>query len=263
MRFQFLALVFALNCLLGAAQKHDAVWVFGDSVGINYNNPDSTFLISPPTCMDFEDNISFSDSSGNLLFYITGDLSDCQNPHSPSFAGTMLDFGYVPAINGQGLFSYISEVQGGVALPNHLNTRSGLYFYSLQFTLGNPSNGIYYSIAACDSAGCTLTVKNHALINTDVSERIAAVKHANGMDWFIIGQHSAHNRFYKFLYSNATVGLLDSQIIGRKVFDYSCFNKGQMKFSPEGDKLAFVSWNGGRIDLFDFDRCSGVLDNWI
>src|SRR6185436_15329937 len=38
--------------------------------------------------------------------------------------------------------------------------------------------------------------------------------------------------------------------------------RGQMVFSKTGAQLALVAPYFGVIDLFDFDRCSGLISNW-
>ena len=38
---------------------------------------------------------------------------------------------------------------------------------------------------------------------------------------------------------------------------------GYMKFSPDGNRLAVAAWTNNFIEVFDFDRSTGVLSNPI
>ena len=66
-----LTLIFCFFVLTGFSQKENAVWCFGDSAGIDFNDvANPTLLISgmnaKGTCA------TIADSIGNLLFYYAG-----------------------------------------------------------------------------------------------------------------------------------------------------------------------------------------------
>jgi hypothetical protein len=93
--------------------------------------------------------------------------------------------------------------------------------------------------------------------------RITATRHANGRDWWIIQQKFASNKYYKFLLTPQGIEVQESQEIG----DSPIFSTGvgQAIFSPDGSKYvttnAYGSIHDSSVDVFDFDRCSGLLSN--
>jgi len=90
---------------------------------------------------------------------------------------------------------------------------------------------------------------------------IAACRHANGRDWWVIKSGLRENRFY--------VGLLNpdgiemEEIIVPGADTYPQMN-AMSYFSFDGSK--FIHWTGGVrkfLYAYDFDRCSGTLANPI
>jgi len=105
--------------------------------------------------------------------------------------------------------------------------------------------------------------KNNILIqDTMIPGNITACKHANGRDWWVIVQKDNSNLFYKFLIlSNAILGPY-TQSIGTP----RSTTGGMSVFSPNGKKYAMVHaeyQSMGGLDIFDFDRCTGILSNSI
>jgi len=95
----------------------------------------------------------------------------------------------------------------------------------------------------------------------DVSEKLAAVKHANGRDWWILTHSQSSSNFYIFLLTPDTIYFNSTQSIGTDPYLTGPF-AGEMLFSPNGNKLGLVGATG-IINLFDFDRCSGAISNFV
>ena len=57
-----------LFSFLSEAQNRNSIWCFGDSAGINWNNPQQPQFFSCAT-KTRGTSVSVADSSGNLLFY--------------------------------------------------------------------------------------------------------------------------------------------------------------------------------------------------
>ena len=66
--------------------------------------------------------------------------------------------------------------------------------------------------------------------------------------------------YYKFLIHKNKLFNSDSQIIGNSILDYSTV--GNSVFSPDGRKFVRIS-NLDGLQIFDFDRCEGVLSNFL
>ena len=91
--------------------------------------------------------------------------------------------------------------------------------------------------------------------------KLLAVKHANGRDWWLPINEQNTNRYYMYLIDPQGIHLSHRQTIGLPVID----GLGQACFSPDGKHFAVVnsvsSWEGAYLDVYDFDRCTGLLSN--
>jgi len=107
-------------------------------------------------------------------------------------------------------------------------------------------------------------VEKNVIISQDTFGygRITATRHGNGRDWWILVNEKNSNRYHRWLL--APGGLVDGgvQAIGEPVEN----GLGQAVFSPDGTRYASINlvgeplW-GNDIDLYDFDRCTGMLSN--
>jgi hypothetical protein len=84
---------------------------------------------------------------------------------------------------------------------------------------------------------------------------MVATKHANGRDWWVLMHRYYSDKFYKILITPDTIQVFD-QNIGSIITDDVW---GQAVFSPDGSKYALFTDHA--LDLYDFDRCTGELNN--
>jgi hypothetical protein len=247
-------LIFALISLNTTAQKKDRIWLFADQAGIDFNdslNPVSiTSNITNPCLTSFA---SISNDQGNLLFYTGGiDLSHTSMQIFDKTGNVMQ--------NGNSLKGYPSVCQGSMIIPFPLDTNK--YYVFIADRDGILGNKIYYSIVDLsqnNGLGSVIS-RDNILLNDHVNEKLNAVKHANGRDWWIIVQSTnIDSLFHKFLITPTNVlGSYDQTIgSGDNLNKYH----GQMIFSKNGNKLGLVSSNS-TVDIFDFDRCTGELYNY-
>ena len=68
------------------------------------------------------------------------------------------------------------------------------------------------------------------------------------------------NLYYVYLLSPDTIILSSIQNTGSQTS--FCCDYGEMNFSPDGNKLVSVAYPGV-VNLFDFDRCTGTLSNFV
>ncbi|MBI5540759.1 MAG: hypothetical protein HY951_11910 [Bacteroidia bacterium] len=108
-----------------------------------------------------------------------------------------------------------------------------------------------------------VTTKNSLLYNTnEVAEKLIAVRHANGRDWWLIFHQRNTDVFVKYLILNDVILGPFTQVIGSAYTSSFGGDMGEMVASADGDKIVATNlW--GVIDLFDFDRCTGTLSNWV
>jgi hypothetical protein len=266
-------------------QKEHNIWYFGDNAGVNFNTTPPTPLLDGKT-ISFEPSATISDNNGNLLFYAGGDSMFC------SYA-SVWNRNHNIMQNGDSINCNSSITQGLLILP-YDNFGRKFYLFSIGTEMTPYPKVIAtleYSIIDMNKNGGlgALTKKNtilfadYATSDTMVSEKMTAVKHANGRDYWLIA-HLYGQPYYPLSYTPYWYGDLNTfvkylvtpygikgpfyQSIGS--YTYSQFT-GQMKFNEQGDKLTLCSEymhqtssfpTFGQLDLFDFDRCTGLLSNY-
>lgn len=107
-----------------------------------------------------------------------------------------------------------------------------------------------------------VTAKNQNILNDYLVGGLAACKHANGRDWWIVALKDATTIIHKFLLDSSGITYMGTQNLGFPAPFPS--NATQSTFSPDGNKFVYGSGRGGGIStafhdvrLFSFDRCSG------
>jgi hypothetical protein len=232
------------------AQSRNSIWCFGDSAGINFNNlqnpvPFNSVMRSRGSCA------SISDHNGNLLFYC-GKVTDqtCTN-------GIIWNRNNLPMANGSDL-NVDSWYHEFLIIPDPADTN--LYFIFHEEI--SCSIGLYYSIVDMSADnGLGAVVQKNVFINCCIVDALAAVKHANGRDWWLItlknNNGSPSNEFQLFLISVNGISSMITQNLGAM----SVSTEGDITFSKDGSKMMVTSMPG-LIEIFDFDRCTGIINNY-
>jgi hypothetical protein len=100
--------------------------------------------------------------------------------------------------------------------------------------------------------------KNEVLITDQLNVgKISAVRHANGRDWWVFCHKQGTNIFHRLLVTPQGVSGPVQQAIGvvRNA------DVGQVCFSPDGSKFAYYWGEDTDLDIFNFDRCTGLFSN--
>ena len=230
-------LIFFLFSLSVSAQKHDYVWLAGYHSWAGIIDTNSEFGItkldfnSNPVeitydslGMNFDDAIcSISDKDGNLLFYSNGNYIankwDEKIPNSDS-----LSFGYVSyvwdpsiAIDGQRIPRTIT------AIPAPVNTSVYYIFNILIDTFNILTNltgkALYHTVLNPYDGGGYITEKKSVLVDDLPSGEMTFTKHANGRDWWLIGQLRKTSCFYRFLVTRDGIIRLSNQCVSNNVYE--------------------------------------------
>ncbi len=252
-------ILFFLISLNADAQIHrDAVWCFGDSALIDFNQ-------TPPR-LDYcairsrGSACSIADSTGALLFYT-------QTDYIPLWLSGYLKLGIVWNKNNQIMENGDSLIGDGwykemiiIPVPNNP------YQYYLFHTDVTIYRKIYFSIVDLSyNNGLGKVIQRNVEMDTlngnSVTDGITAIKHGNGRDWWLIfrtydatGSHI--NSFYKFLITPSGISNSIIQNIGHPT-SAGILN---LTFNQKGNQLVLIDALG-LIELYDFDRCSGMLSN--
>jgi hypothetical protein len=124
-------------------------------------------------------------------------------------------------------------------------TAHQLYVTSIDMTLDGGSGGA--------------TFKNEILLADDLNPgKLTAVRHANGRDWWLYCHQVNSARYFRFFVDPTGITGPVAQDIG-SVWDPQ---SGQVCFSPDGSRFANY-WSTTDLDIFDFDRCTGLFSNPI
>ncbi len=204
-------------------------------------------------------NGQIGDSSGNILFcsngiYVSNAIDD-----------TML--------NGSGLNPGVGTTthsQYGLLLPqaNLVIPMPGdnTKYYLFHETSDDYNNTfatfyLYYSIIdmTLDGGLGGVIQKNTVLLSdTLVEGELTACKHANGRDWWLLAHKFESDTFYKYLVTPS--GIQGPWIDEAGAWRTNYF--GQTAFSSDGTKFVYFEAMNG-LDIWDFDRCTGSLNNLI
>lgn len=254
MKIYFLSTFLFLG-LTTFAQNQNNNWFFGNQAALTFSNGVSQALTTGEMIAE-EGCASVSDhNTGNLLFYSNGvKIWDSNNNVMP---------------NGDGLFGGISATQGVLILPypGHSNLFYIFTLDEMQSILnGGVSKGFRYSVidmSLNNGLGDVLPNQKNILIQENTTERMAVIENGDRTGYWIVIHEVFNNRFKAFSISSS--GISDSAVISDigsvHVSSDSTDMIGNMKFSPDGSKLALAIYGSKKIELFDFDKCSGKLGN--
>ena len=174
-----LFLLFSINAY--TQRKEGFNWYFGAYVGMTWNTTQTINGLSdlptplPASAMtDQQEGVfGMSDSDGNLLFYSDG--------------MTIWNKNHAIMSNGSGLTGHYSSAQSGIVIPYPGQSQK---YIALTIGLNN-TNNLSYSIidmSANSGLGEITNEKNIQLTGAIgvLGESVAAVKHSNGNDYWII-----------------------------------------------------------------------------
>jgi hypothetical protein len=200
---------------------------------------------------------TISDTSGNLLLVFTGcAIANAQGKAIKNSANMPPD----PVI--QQLYC-----PNDYPLPQTLmlltDPKSDTLYYALmsgaryQSTVGFSTYGLYLSHLSVHE----VLEKNTQLFPFEIfSAHLAACRHANGRDWWVVVNKLQTNQYYKYLIDPSGVQGPFVQSIGMASTKPSN-GSGQAVFSPDGTRYVRFSDRDDML-IFDFDRCSGELSNY-
>jgi hypothetical protein len=170
--------------------------------------------------------------------------------------------------NGTGLLGNYSSTQSSIIVPDPANPNRYYYLFTISSGLccgSSVSDGIRYNkIDMCANSGFgeVMTGFKNVLLTDSVTEKIAACRHSNGVDYWILTHKWKSNLFYAYL---LTANGIVNTVISANGSAHSGnvgTTQGQMKISPDRTKLALGSNNTGNIlDVCDFDPSTGIVSN--
>jgi len=249
-----------VNCALCSAQKQGNIWYFGDHAGLDFNSGSPVVLNNGQTPLNgghSEGTSVICDSSGQLLFYTNGRQVWNKNHQ------------VMP--NGDTLFSNSSSTQAALIIAQPGSSRYFYVFTVDDFYFDNLQYGFRYTMVdLCldNGFGDVIANQKNILVLDTVAEKITAVRHANGTDYWVIVHKFYSDAFYAYQLSSTGISAPVISHIG-SVHPTGSQNIsasiGQLKASPDGTKLAIVNGNSNHsiAEYFDFDKGTGLLSNMV
>lgn len=223
-------------------------WVFGQKSGLNFSTSGVT-AFTAPSMNSLEGCASISSAIGNLLCYSDGTkLWDA--------AGTL---------KISGLSGNIDSTQAAMFVP-HPGQPTLFYLFTSDGSSGtdNHLNGIGFSAVTWGWSPLSTLMTMPPTIGYSGTERLAAVRHKNNKDiWILtIVQNTASGNtgllpgILRVLRVTPTgVSYVGDQPLNRVVGDI-----GQMKASTSGRHIAIADMCSGRVLLYPFNNSTGQIN---
>ena len=238
------------------AQKQNNFWFFGNEAGINFNSG-SPVSITTGQMLSVEGCATVSDPvTGNLLFYTNG-LQIWNANHT-----------VMP--NGNGILggSSTSSTQGALIVPFPNNP--GKYFvFTVDESIGGATNGFRYSVVNMNlngGLGDVIPGQKNILLQNNVTERLAVAAKGDSTGYWVMIHERGNNIFKAYsIDQNGVNANPVSSAVGAIHTTTTQANgdetMGAMKFNHVFTKIAVAIYAGNKVQVFDFNNCSGTVSN--
>lgn len=273
MKKQLLLFFLALSYISLYCQKNDYVWIFGYEGG-NQSNPNDEFgnaildfsPVNKPNLevhqeydMNFHSTCAIiCDTFGKLQFYTNGEK--IYNYHH-----VLMENGQDINTNEDGYGYRPPQGAMAMAMPGKPGKYALFHFMDKVFPVsGVAGQELYFNeIDMGLNNNLGKVVQKRILLVKDTLSwgKITATKHANGRDWWVLMPNSHTNEIYELLLTPEGPTVHDTLQTDTICRD----GLGQAIFSPDGSRYiranSVILGEPFRVDVFDFDRCTGQLGN--
>ena len=235
------------------AQNESNNWYFGSGAGISFASG-SPMALNDGILNTVEGVATISDSSGNLLFYTDG--------------STVYNANHGIMNNGEGLLGNPSSTQSAIIVkkPNDDNL---YYIFTVDYNYVNTSiigNGLRYSVVDMsldNGLGELLLDQKNILIRERAYEKLTAVRHANGTDFWILINDWIDDNIYAYHLSSEGLNLEPVKSEVGPFHGKTISTLGYLKASRQNNKIALARWEYNSFAILDFDNSTGIASNRI
>ena len=253
--------VFSLLILSGMmSYSQNRIWYFGTNGGLNIANqtPYSGSAISTN-----EGCTTVSDQFGNVYFYSDGvkiwDRNNTQITLPSNLGGNS------------------SSQQTAVAVPIPASIQNNFFLFTTDAGEHTPSNGLRVSLVECAANTVNVDVNQFNIpLQANSTEKLCYTSDGNGGYWVLAHSFDpagqVGNTFFAYHITSATTQVSDlipvTTTIGEQHYNSpgspaNANMQGQMKFSPNGNRIALAVTYRKIMEIFDFDLSTGVVSNEI
>lgn len=238
------------------SRKEAFRWYFGSKAGIDFSSGEAVPITNQDVMNALMVTASISDSMGNFLFFTDGKkvwdttMTLMDNATNLSGSGNVTQPCIIvpwPADSSLYYLFTINEFND----PVQANERvSGLYLTMIDM---KERNGLGNALS---------TVLNKEILYP-VSQKLTAVKHRNGRDYWVIAHKWNSSEFHAWLIS--PTGMAPAVVSETGTIHNSAGSKnnamGYMKTSPDGRRIALAIRTKKIVEVFDFNDETGVVSN--
>jgi len=245
-RLLLLLLVLLSLPQLAAAQRPTDKWYFGRQAGLDFSSGTPTPL-TDGAMTTYEGCATATTKRSELLFYTDGQ--------------TVWNRQHQPMPGGRRLMGSGSSTQSALIVPD---PGSGNIFYIFTVAPQGAPDGLRYSVVDMTRAdGLGDVPRANLLLVTPVAEKLAAVRHPNGRDVWVVAHRWNSNAFVAYLVTADGVAAKPIMSnVGSPNAGPGRNAIGALKFSPDGTKLAAAIWRDtNKFEVYDFDRATGKVSN--
>ncbi len=239
----FLFLLIAIDL---SAQRQAENWYFGEYAGLNFATGNPVTLLDG-AMITREGCITVSDTSGRLMFYSDGK--------------SVFNRKHIRMPSGISLFGHASSTQSCIVVP--WPGRPNDYFIFTTDALENTYlNGLNYSVVNMlkNNGDGDVVTRNQVLLSGS-SEKITAVRHTNGIDVWLISHDIDNNDFLVYIITRNGVNTVPLRQRSGPVVQLG--DIGYLKASSLGTRLVMATAMPGLLNLFRFDRASGLISSAV
>lgn len=240
-----------MGCLASStaiAQKESYIWHFGDRAGIDFNTTPPRQIIGPYNSV-IEGSATICDPyTGQLLISTDGT--------------TVWNRDLQPMPNGNGLIGGSgTSTQGAIIVPFPSNEDLYYIFTCDQSGYAGANQGVKYSIVdmSLDGGKGDVTTKNVDVFAPEMTEKLTAIPHANGCDFWVIA-HKQNPDFMAIQVGDSIIGTPVVSRVGHFVSNHSTESIGYLVSDQAGTMLVYVA-ESGSVWILDFDKATGIVSS--
>ncbi len=245
------------------AQGYNHTWMLGYDTSdtlmrLNIDSSNATLITEVRKMPFFGAQGNISDENGNFLMSSNG-IWIANNVGDTMPNGTGLNPGWaVDNYKNIGL----PILNSNIILPMPDDTNRFILFHQTAGSISLSSPEIFFTTInkTLDNGKGDVISKNNVAHSGTFGHGMAACKHGNGRDWWVVAFSDKADTIYKFLLTPDSVQYAGFQKLNVPVYGGWA---GQPVFSPDGTKFAYRNalsvvntWNQD-LRLFHFDRCDG------
>ncbi len=273
--------ILLIECQTFCAQNNrNNIWMFGNYTGVDFNSgvfpPPSITNAQTGTSYNIEGSAAICNSVGQLLFYSNGAYIYDKNNNPMSRAG----YGYT--LNWDSILSGDPSSCQGVLISRFACDTNKYYVFTTDGQSANSIgfvgpkgkwDGLHYTVVNMNlngglgdidvtylssSPGYIAGANKIALIDS-TNEKITAVPHANGVDYWVVAQRRNKSLISFLVDCN---GIHTTPVISSDPSLAGFAGVGGLRGSYDGKCLLICS-SGGVSQMADFNNSTGSINNFV